>query len=306
MDFKTACQILEIHTPFTEKTLRTAYYKKALFYHPDKNKSESASDQFKQVADANEYLQIYLKIEDEDETVSSLKQLYKDITCENKENGYNSYFTSLLYSVFDNPTKQATFVALCGQITTRSWDIALNTFKSLNKVTALEIIEYITAYKDVLGIEDDKLMMFKKTIVEQNTDHIVLNPTLDNLLNKDVYILDLYDNKIYIPLWHEEIAFDISGNSLIVSNKLQLPEHVAIDHNNDIHVHVRYSIDKVLDSGVVLVSLGEKVFELTGDKLALIKQQTARLTGVGVPRIVPNNILDADQIGDIIVHLELY
>ena len=38
MDFKKAIKILELDDNFTEDNLRKAYYKKALRWHPDKNK----------------------------------------------------------------------------------------------------------------------------------------------------------------------------------------------------------------------------------------------------------------------------
>ena len=38
MNFKKAITILNLSSNFTERELKTAYYKNALKYHPDKNK----------------------------------------------------------------------------------------------------------------------------------------------------------------------------------------------------------------------------------------------------------------------------
>ena len=58
MDLQKACDILEI-TPntFSATTVKKAYYKQALKWHPDKNKGNlSAAEKFREVCDAYNYL----------------------------------------------------------------------------------------------------------------------------------------------------------------------------------------------------------------------------------------------------------
>ena len=290
MDFSTACRILDIKIPFTEKTLRTAYYKKALHFHPDKNKDVEAAERFSACNEANEYLQTYLEIE--------------------KDNAdgevYESVLSRFFSSVFDEPTHGAIFIAICGQIRGKSWDLALRTFESLNRKTAVEVVEYITTFQDVLGLDNATIERFRSKITLIETEHVVLNPKLCNLLNKEVYCLDLSGDLLYIPLWHEEISFDLSCGPVVVTNKLHLPDNVAIDHNNDLHVHVRYGMSDAFLNGHIPIRLAEKVIELPTRELNIRAQQIARIPGRGAPRINPQNLLDASQIGDIVVHLELY
>ena len=292
MDFSTACGVLGVKAPFTEKTLRTAYYKNALHFHPDKNKDEGAAEKFRAASEAHQYLRTYLEIEE---------------SAEHPEGEvYESVLSRLFSSVFDEPTDGATFIAICGQIQGKSWDLALRTFESLDRKTAVEVVEYITAFQDVLGLDKATIERFRCKISLVETEHVMLNPKLGNLLNKEVYCLDLSGHLLYIPLWHEEISFDLSCGPVVVTNKLQLPDNVAIDHNNDLHVHVRYGIDDVLKNKHVPIHLAEKVIELPARELHIRGQQTARIPGRGAPRINPYNLLDASQIGDIVVHLELY
>ena len=56
MDFNTAIELLELPREFDERTLKKAYYKKALLYHPDKNKQKGADDKFKNVGAAYAFL----------------------------------------------------------------------------------------------------------------------------------------------------------------------------------------------------------------------------------------------------------
>ena len=278
--------------PFTEKTLRTAYYKKALHFHPDKNKDAEAAERFRAAKEANDYLRTYLEIEEAAENTD--------------EEVYESVLSRLFSSVFDEPTRGATFIAICGQIQGKSWDLALRTFESLDRRTAVEVVEYITAFQDVLGLDSSTIARFRDKITLVETEHYVLNPKLENLLNKEVYCLDLSGKLLYIPLWHEEMSFDLSCGPVVVTNKLRLPDNMAIDHNNDIHVHVRYEMGDAFREGHVPIHLAGKVIELPTRELYIRAQQTARITGRGAPRINPNSLLDASQIGDIVVHLELY
>ena len=45
---------------------------------------------------------------------------------------------------------------------------------------------------------------------------IILNPTLEDLLKGNIYKLDIFEKEFYIPLWHQELYYDIKGRDLIV------------------------------------------------------------------------------------------
>lgn len=56
MDYKEACQILEIPTSATEEQASKAFKKKAVQYHPDRNKEADAEDKAKRISEAFYYL----------------------------------------------------------------------------------------------------------------------------------------------------------------------------------------------------------------------------------------------------------
>ncbi len=62
MDWKTACKELNLCEKHTERLLKTAYYKQALKYHPDKNKDDPvAGEKFKKINAAYSFLQEHQK-----------------------------------------------------------------------------------------------------------------------------------------------------------------------------------------------------------------------------------------------------
>ena len=105
--------------------------------------------------------------------------------------------------------------------------------------------------------------LFMKYFITPVEDHLseyrtyVLNPTIENLLNKDIYYLE--DEHIYIPLWHHEIVFHKKIKVLIKP----ILYDMELDDDNNIyikreHLHLlRISIlnqTEILEKGIPRVS----------------------------------------------------
>jgi hypothetical protein len=112
-----------------------------------------------------------------------------------------------------------------------------------------------------------------------------LTPSLNQLLNKNVYYLSEYN--IYIPLWHHEITF----KNIIININPILPENIIIDNENNIHVIITNNITH---------------FELGGISFLIddcIKNMNL-LKGRGIPKINMKNIYDYSELSDIILHFK--
>jgi hypothetical protein len=112
-----------------------------------------------------------------------------------------------------------------------------------------------------------------------------LNPSLTQLMNKNVYYLS--EHNIYIPLWHNEIIF----KNVIININPVLPNNIIIDGENNIHVIITNDI---------------KTFELGGISFLIedcIKNMNL-LKGRGIPKINIKNIYDYSDMSDIILHFK--
>ena len=291
MDFREACNILDIKTPFSLSDLKQSYYKAALIHHPDRNLGDELSiDQFQKIGEAYTLLGKYLEFEAEDfET----------------DKDYNSIINRFVQNVmgFDR-SEQADILknvlAGCRKIT-------LETFRGLDKHSAVKIFKYIDRYSSLLGINGDLLNAMGDMIREKMKDDtfITLNPDIRNVLNQEVYVLQHNGDVFYVPLWHDEVCYDVSGSSLIVKCIPDIPKHMSIDHNSDVHIYVSTSTNTILNKNTMDVELGEKVFEIPVRDLKIRKHQIYTFKKQGIPRIDTEDAFNAKQKGNIVVHLEL-
>ena len=78
--------------------------------------------------------------------------------------------------------------------------------------------------------------LFLKYVVQPIENHLSeyktyeLNPTIENLLNKDIYYLE--DEHIYIPLWHHEIIFNKKIRVIIKP----ILNNMYLDDDNNIYI----------------------------------------------------------------------
>jgi len=171
-------------------------------------------------------------------------------------------------------------------------NLSLKILKSLD-------IESIYKIKQLIDRWDNFLKKNKAFIQKVRTvlcDQIyILNPTIDKLLNKEVFILNHFEDTFYIPLWHEELKYNLENYNLIVKIKPLLDDHIKIDENNNIHVYLK-TIDKTKHE--ISFFIGKKNFyiqkENYGDNYTFYNQ--------GIP-IIKDDIYDCNDLSNIIVYL---
>jgi hypothetical protein len=296
MDFNKAIFVLELPTLFSINELKKNYYKMALKWHPDKNKSPDANKKFIEISEAYEFLMNYMNIDRETTPINNNFSL-SDLL---------DKYLSFLSDVKLNKNVLYNFIM---SLTKNCLDkLSSKVFEGIDKHTSLKLYMFVELYRDVLNISNETLENLNELINEKyKNDYVVkLNPRINNLLNTELYVMVHNDVKYYIPLWHDELIYDLSGSELIIKITPVLDEHVWIDNNNNIHINLNSRMNGLLTKKCIRFNLGEKVFEIPCEKLKITSIQTYIIKSEGIPIINYDSIYDVNKRGDIIVNLTLH
>tara|TARA_A200000159_G_C7299997_1_gene329646 strand:+ start:55 stop:945 length:891 start_codon:yes stop_codon:yes gene_type:complete len=293
MDWETACKTLKLSQKHTERGLKKAYYKQALKYHPDKNKSKDAESKFKKINEAYCFL---LQRQGCYKGTPEIDTNYRDII-----KSFLQYFTpDIKWNDLFLDTTLDNIINNCGKISIRL-------FKDLKKEKSIELFGFLSNHREIFGISDEIISQMKDILKEKmrGDNIIILNPSLTDLLSDNVYRLDFDDKKYYVPLWHNEVIFDHSGNDLIIKCIPDLEEHITIDNFNNLHCLYEGPITRVLNDKRLKITLGEKDFIIEGDKLVIKENQTIILRNQGILKINSEHLFSTTERADIYIDIKL-
>jgi len=287
MDFNEALDLLDLNKFYTEKELRKSYYKKALIYHPDKYNDNG--DKFKKIKEAYEILLERLQLKTnfknkEDKNYVTILKNYIDIIAE-KYKWNNVIF---LDSIID--------------IITNTKNISLKLFEALSKEQCLDLFDAVNKYKDVFNISEELINEMKTIINKKYNDIeiIILNPSLTDLYENNIYVLERNNKNLYIPLWHNELYFD----EIIVLINPELPKHINIDEYNNIHIHININIHDLINKKYFNIDITENIqIDLNTNELYCKKYQKYIVKNKGISIINENNLFDISLKSDIILHI---
>jgi DnaJ-class molecular chaperone len=292
MDLIKACEILELNlNDLNEATIKTAYHKGALKYHPDKyqpekyqpDKTEYNNKKFTDIKDAYDYLNTYIREKNVEEHSNFSKQLIDKFLNEfnNRKNNFlDIYDINILTNIYNILLEYSCI-----------FDDVSNILLYLR-----EKIQNKTKEKDSTS----------KDNIQKNNTMITLNPTINNLLNADVYKLEYESETFFIPLWHDELEFECENNSKIIVKCIpNLNENIFLGSDNSLHVKTIINIQSVFISDVYSVKIGEKVFEFNISDLKLKKYQTICLYNKGIPQINNKDFYSINKKGNIYLHITL-
>ena len=286
MNYKKARDLLDLNDKFNSKDIKKAYYKKALLYHPDKN--PDGESMFKQINEAYIYLQNNFDSDTKRENLSFFYFLNNFILPNGEIN--KPLINQSLQNLMKNYEKNI-----------------IKIFQKMNKENSISIYKFVCKHSDILSISVDILKDMKsilhKKMISDNI--IILNPSIDDLLNDKIYKLEFNNRMFYIPLWHNEISYDISDNDLIVKCIPELKPELSIDNNNNIYYKVYSTIQKVFEERNITIKLAEnKQWNIPSQKLCITPHQIYTLEEQGLFCINNNNIYDTKKRAHI--YIELY
>jgi curved DNA-binding protein CbpA len=314
MDIKKSFDILEInageinYNDLTLEYLKKKYHKLALRNHPDKNdNTPESNEKFKQINEAYNYLKREIKninpedgngFENENENEDATSSVYFDVL--------NIFMKSVMEG------KYTEFISkIVNDIVFASKKVSLKLFEDLDKDSALSIYIFLSKHRFVLHLSENILEEVRQVVIQkyENVQIFKLNPSINDLLNNNLYKLYI-DNELYlVPLWHNESYFDGSGCEIIVMCEPELPEFVKIDDENNIHTEIfidlKNDIPVLLKNNMnLIIKIGDSEFIIYLSKLNIKSEQYYKIKNEGISKI-KNDICDISEKADIIVKINI-
>ena len=294
MNFQKACKILDINDKpkLNVDELKHKYKLYALKFHPDKNKSIDATEKFQEINSAYQYLCSH-DIE--------LNEPYQENT------SYSDILFTFMTSIIPID-KDTNVIHIIIQKLTHVCESKSHDFlEKLDKDTLIKIYDVIKTNKDIFHIKDEYITKIENIINNkiQKDEVIILNPTLEDLFDNNLYRLTLDKNTYIIPLWHHELQYDNNGKDLYVRCNPVLLDDIEIDETNDIHVYKSYKIHEIWGKQNIEIEIGNRIFPIEAYELKFIENQTVFILDSGISRPNVKNIYDISMLSTIYIHVTL-
>jgi DnaJ-class molecular chaperone len=297
MDLEEALHIFEIEnvSNLSQESLKKRYHKLALQNHPDKNGNTPESTQhFQRIQCAYEVLKREISI------INNYTELGEEHI------NLNTGYTAILHLFIDGilKGKYNEFLSnIVKDIVSGCKEISLKLFEDMNKEQSLAVYNFIVKYKTLLRLTDNTLDKVREILLDKYKDMqiYVLNPSINDLFQNNVYKLEI-DNKLYfVPLWHSELHFE---SDIVVKCNPELPENMEIDEDNNLVITERIPITfSLLNEKTRSIKIGNNSVELPLDQLFLRPVQTHVLRKKGISKILDADIYNIDEKADIIIKI---
>jgi len=254
MNRNTACFLLDIsaddiYDPCTGKMdrdrLRRQYRIQSLRLHPDKNPAPDAVEQFQRMNDA------YIWLSETDRSETSLSETDRSETGKSE--------TGKSETGMGNKNEMGTEMGTDAMTTLWTWFqdgcqerlaqwIQRQDKETLFRLhTILSMPSFLPENNQVRGaLQHIQSLLASSLKTKCSRDQRrVLRPTLSDVLSDQVFRLVVEDQTYWIPLWVDELVYDLGDRELVVQCIPTLPSNVVVDERHKhIYVHCVWSIAK--------------------------------------------------------------
>jgi hypothetical protein len=315
MNIQIALDLLDIKdiklTNLTAEYVKRKYHKMALKWHPDKRGNTSeATKKFQRINEAYTYLIKELK-----ELTTNNDNIFSDFVSSSDFKDEKNMYTSLLSVFISNILKTTTDSPIMKEVLTKiikdivvngTKVISLKLIEDLDKDKSIELYTFLCKYSTILYIDNETLELVSSLIKEKykNDSVYVLNPSIDDLLDSNIYKLYIEKLLFLVPLWHNEMYFDDTlGNDIIVLCKPELPEKMTLDENNNLYYNLLVPFEKemLISEYFLTIQIGKRSIKIPVNKLYIKQEQTYVLKGQGIPKIIEDDVYNVSSKGDIII-----
>ena len=304
MNINSALKILKLDNKYnylnikdlTQIELKRNYHVLALNNHPDKNNDINANKIFQEIEEAYSFLKNiidnnkYYNYENDNSCTSDIE------------------YTDLIISFIDILSKTMNtedinkFHDKCIEYSNKLLD------QLLDKVN-INVLEDLYCFINNNTYFSDKISNNIKNIIINKLkiyNIYIINPTLDNLLNSEIFKLEISNNSInniiYVPLWHNEMIYEKN----IIKIQPKLPNNITIDDNNNIHIKYINNFENLIMMIKIDISyLLIHNYKIPINELKFKKNQIYKLKNLGIPIVNNLDILDNKTKSDIYIHINL-
>ena len=321
MNLKDARTMIGVSRDCSLAELNKRYRIMALRLHPDKNgNTPDATTAFQEL---NEAYQTLLPGAKNDETNATSQSTDDEDNADNAT--YSNIFMNFMKSLFkrkDNYKKDESdrvnqvLLDLLHRIVHDYASASVNSaLDSLDPSVLFQLYETLEQYNAVINMDPHIFEEITRIIREkmQKNNIIILKPSLKDIIQNNISVLQFGGQTFYVPLWHSELHYRIQDSDekqLIVKCMPVLPDHMSIDANNELHIDVRVDIKEMLNlnPGVLRIPLYDsECVELQVRDLHIKSRQTVILKNNihGISLICVTDIYDVSNKAPICVHVQL-
>lgn len=328
MSIKVARVMLGVSRDCSIVELNKRYRMLALKLHPDKNgNTPEATAAFQELNAAYRLLLLEVDANEVDANAAN-GAAYKDT--ESYSNIFMNFVKSLFLSKHKsengendkndnrmNPLLAELLHRIVNDYASASVGLLLD---SLDPVMLFQLYETLEQYNAAMKMDapifEEITRIFREKMQKNNI--IILKPSLKDVIQNNISVVHFEGQTFYVPLWHSELHYRIDDASdasdaskqLIVRCMPELPEHMSIDSNNELHIDVRADIKELLNkgSGVLRIPLHDaECVEVQVRELHVVPRQTIVLRNNkhGISLICSTNIYDVSNKAPICVHVHL-
>ena len=304
MNYKNACELLDIvpDEQICPSKLKRQYRAKALLYHPDKNRSEGATYNFQKVHEAYEYLlhcDGYMgdnMFNDDDDDAEDADFVYE------KVGRYKDLLSSFIQNIVVGETQSQIFNIILNRISGACEATAIDTLKKLDRQMLIKIYDIVKKYGKSMHLGEGIIQKLETIISDRITgdERIILNPTLEDLFDNNLYKLTVNKQTYIVPLWHNELVYDNSGNDIYIHCNPVLPDNIEIDEMNNVKMNVSYKISDIWGRDVLPINVGlRRTLPVVPSQLKLATKQTLVFANMGISRINVKDVYDIKSRSDL-------
>lgn len=295
MNYPKACKLLHIDTnePLSTDKLKSHYRTSALKYHPDKNTSPNANEEFQNINEAYQYLQKYSNVNNNDNI--------------NWNMTYSDMLMSFIQNIIPIDRDSQILHIIIQKINHLCENKTVDLLNSIDKDILIKIYNLIKKNQEILQFGDE-LIEIVESVISDKTKHdevIILNPTIHDLLEDNLYRLTINNGTYVIPLWHNELVYDNCGNDIYVKCNPILEDDVRLDESNNLHISKTLKISEIWGKEEVMIKIHNIELKIYTNKLKFMKTQIIRFVGSGISQINVKNIYDVSSRCDVYMTLDL-